>query len=149
MISFTLKDIMEEVNKVIQKLHDKLKILIVDDAEYNRKTMSEILTNEGFNVVGLASSAEDAIKVSLVSKANLIFIDIVMPEISGMELLKYFQDKHPYAKYFIMMSSLHLESIVIESISNGATDFLQKPFGKNDLIYTVEKVAKIVEKENH
>lgn len=128
--------------------HDKLKILIVDDSDFNRKNMMEILTYEGFNVVGQAASAEDAIQIAHSNKPNLIFVDIVMPEISGLELTKHLQDKMSGEKYIIMMSSLNVESMIIESISNGATDFLQKPFAREDLIKAVEKVERIVEKEN-
>lgn len=128
--------------------HDKLKILIVDDSDFNRRNMMEILTYEGFNVVGQAASAEDAIQIAHNNKPNLIFIDIVMPEISGLELTKHLQEKLSGEKYIIMMSSLNIESMIIESISNGATDFLQKPFAREDLIKAVEKVERIVEKEN-
>ncbi len=128
--------------------HAFLRILIVDDSDFNRKSMAEILTNEGFNVVGVASSAEEAIQIAHGTKANLIFIDVVMPEISGLELTKHFQEKQTGDRYLIMMSSLNIESIVIESISNGAIDFLQKPFEREDLIKAVEKIERLVEKEN-
>lgn len=127
--------------------HDTLKILVVDDSDFNRKNMVEILTYEGFNVIGQASSAEDAIQIAHSAKPNLIFIDIVMPEISGLELTKHLQEKATGEKFIIMMSSLNIESIVIESISNGATDFLQKPFERDDLIKAVEKVERLVEKK--
>lgn len=128
--------------------HAFIRILIVDDSDFNRKSMAEILTNEGFNVVGVASSAEEAIQIAHGAKANLIFIDVVMPEISGLELTKHFQEKQAGDRYLIMMSSLNIESIVIESISNGAIDFLQKPFEREDLIKAVEKIERLVEKEN-
>lgn len=128
--------------------HDKLKILIVDDSDFNRKSMVDILTFEGFNVVGQASSAEEAIQIVHSANPNLIFIDIVMPEISGLELTKHLQEKGGGEKFIIMMSSLNIESIVIESISNGATDFLQKPFERDDLIKAVEKIERLVEKDN-
>lgn len=129
--------------------HDKLKILIVDDSEFNRRNMAEILTFEGFNVVGVASSAEEAIQTARTTKANLIFIDVVMPEISGLELTKHFQEKQAGVRFLIMMSSLSIESIVIESISNGAIDFLQKPFERDDLIKAVEKIERLVENSDH
>ena len=128
--------------------HDNLKILIVDDSDFNRKNMMEILTFEGFNVVGQAASAEEAIQIAHSTKPNLIFVDIVMPEISGLELTKHLQEKTQGEKFIIMMSSLNIESMVIESISNGASDFLQKPFDREDLIKAVEKVERLVEKEN-
>jgi DNA-binding NtrC family response regulator len=126
--------------------HENLKILIVDDSEYNRRAMAQILTEEGFNVVGEAASATDGIVTAASTKANLIFIDIVMPERSGLELAKHFQEKNVANRFIIMMSSLNIESMVIESISNGAIDFLQKPFEKVDLINAVEKIERLLEK---
>jgi len=125
-----------------------LKILIVDDSNFNRRAMSDILTEEGFNVVGTAASAEEAIQVAHTAKPNLIFVDIVMPDISGLELTKHFQDKGAGEKYIIMMSSLNIESMIIESISQGAIDFLQKPFERDELIKAVEKIERLVEKAN-
>lgn len=127
--------------------HEFVKILVVDDSDFNRRNMIDILSSEGFNVVGDARSAEDAIQVAHATKPSLIFIDIVMPEISGLELLKHFQDKGSSDRYVIMMSSLNIESMVIESISNGAVDFLQKPFSKDDLIKCVEKIEKLLIKD--
>ncbi len=129
--------------------HDILKILIVDDSAFNRRSMTEILTNEGFNVVGSAGSASEAIQLAHSSKANLIFIDVVMPEISGLELTKHFQDKHSGERFLVMMSSINIESIVIESISNGAIDYMQKPFESEDLIKAVEKIERLVEKNTN
>jgi two-component system chemotaxis response regulator CheY len=129
------------------ELHDSLKILIVDDSDFNRRSMMGILTHAGYNVVGEAHSAEEAIQVAHNAKPNLIFVDIVMPEISGLELSKHFQEKGGTAKYVILMSSLNIESIVIEAISNGAIDFLQKPFAPEDLIKCVEKIERIIEKD--
>jgi len=126
--------------------HEILKILIVDDSAFNRRSMTDILTNEGFNVIGSAASANEAIQLAHSSKANLIFIDVVMPDISGLELTKHFQDKHSGERFLIMMSSINIESIVIESISNGAIDYMQKPFESEDLIKAVEKIERLVEK---
>ncbi len=131
--------------------HETLKILIVDDSEFNRRMMGDILLEEGFNVVGLAASAEEAIQLAYSTKANLIFVDIVMPEISGLDLTKHFQEKQKQStdeRFIIMMSSLNIESIVIESISNGAIDFLQKPFEREELIKSVEKIERMVEKDS-
>lgn len=127
--------------------HDILKILVVDDSDFNRRNMISILTEEGFNVVGEAKSAEEALQVSHSVKANLIFVDIVMPEISGLELSKHFQEKTNSSKFVILMSSLNVESMVIEAISNGAIDFLQKPFDAEDLIKCVEKIERLLEKD--
>lgn len=123
-----------------------LNIVVVDDSEYSRKSVVEILESEGYNVVGTASNAEEAVQLSATVNANLWLIDVVMPDVSGIELSKLVSEKKMNV-YIIMMSSLNMESIIIESISNGAIDFLQKPFDKKMLLSSVEKIAQLIENE--
>lgn len=127
--------------------HDQIKILIVDDSDFNRKSMATILTDEGYNVIGLAANAEEAIQIAHNSKPNLVLIDVVMPEISGLELCRHLLEKNNNDRYVIMMSSLTMDNIVIESIASGAIDFLQKPFERSHLLKAVHKVQQIIAKE--
>ncbi|ATH06556.1 response regulator [Halobacteriovorax marinus] len=126
--------------------NEDLKIVVVDDSDLSRNSLIEILEKNGFNVVGQASSANEAVPL-LGTGANLFLIDIVMPEVSGIELSKIISENSKQAK-IIMMSSLNMESIIIESISNGAVDFLSKPFSEKDLIRSVEKIEIEMEKDN-
>lgn len=129
-----------------QNRNTKLKICIVDDSDHSRLNAAKILENAGFNVVGLASSAEEAIQVTATSDVNLYLIDVVMPDASGIELAKILNDKNSKAS-IIMMSSLRMENIVLESISSGAIDFLSKPFDADDLIKSVEKIEQEISRE--
>jgi two-component system chemotaxis response regulator CheY len=110
----------------IKKKKSKLKIMVVDDAELSRRETASILSEAGYNVVGLASSAEEALKLTISNPAHLYIVDVVMPEVSGIELAKRLSQALNNI-YIIMMSSLNMENIIIESISSGAIDFLQKP----------------------
>jgi len=122
------------------------KIIVVDDSDFSRKTMVEILETEGFNIVGEANSAEKALQVAMGTPCNLFIIDIVMPEISGIELAKILNEKFEDSK-IIMVSSLKMENVIIESISNGAHDFISKPFEREELINSVQKLAEDASKE--
>ncbi|OIQ18561.1 MAG: hypothetical protein BM556_09915 [Bacteriovorax sp. MedPE-SWde] len=134
----------ENINKA--KRSDLVKILVVDDSDLSRRTIVNILEKEGFNVVGQASSAEQGIQQAFTTGANVFLLDVVMPEVSGLELATHIKEnvKEPH---IIMMSTLDLESVVIESISTGATDFLTKPFQEEDLIKSIEKVEYEIVKE--
>lgn len=123
----------------------KPKIVVVDDSEFTRKSIVEILTEEGFQVVGQAASAEAAVR-QLASEANVFIIDVVMPQISGLEVANLLTEKNPQLK-IIMMSSLKTEGIIVESISNGAVDFIQKPFSRETLIQSVKKIERILQEE--
>lgn len=117
----------------------ELKIAVVDDSEFSRRSIVEILEGEGLNVVGQAGSAEEGITLGATSGANVFIIDVIMPERSGIEMAKLLTEKTMNAS-IIMISSLNMESIVIESISSGAIDFLPKPFLPEDLIKAVRKI---------
>jgi len=119
--------------------NQELRIAVVDDSEYSRKSIIEILEGEGYNVVGQAASAEEGISVGGTTGANLYIIDVIMPERSGLEMAKLLTEKSMGVN-IVMMSSLNMESIIIESISSGAIDFLPKPFGPNELLKTVRKI---------
>lgn len=124
--------------------NEKLKILIVDDSEFNRQNMSAIFTDAGYNVIGLAATAEAAIEYATKSKPNIIFVDVVMPDITGIELTKHLYDKYSNDRFIVMMSSLDMDSIVIESIASGAVDFLKKPFDREDLLKMTQKIETLI-----
>ena len=124
----------------------KLSIVVVDDADFSRKSIVDLLEEEGYNIVGQACNAAEALQLAHSVNPNCFLIDIVMPEISGLELAKKIA-KSTMGIYLILMSSLNTEQIVIESISSGAIDFLQKPFDKNTLLKSVEKVKNELLKE--
>ncbi len=114
------------------------KVLIVDDAMFMRAMIRDILVNSGkYEVVGEAANGEEAIeKYSLVSP-DIVTMDIVMPQMDGIEATKEIIKLDPKAK-IIMCSALGQEALVIESIAAGAKDFIVKPF-------SAEKVLKVID----
>ena len=105
-----------------------------------------MLDNERYNIIGEAGSAKDAINILKDRKAHIAIIDIVMPEVSGIELAQYITDNFDDTG-IIMISSLGQENIVIDSISAGANDFIKKPFKKEDLIASIEKLITNIHEE--
>ncbi|MCB9060320.1 MAG: response regulator [Halobacteriovoraceae bacterium] len=119
-------------------------IAVVDDSDLSRKSIVEILEQAGYNVVGDAADGTKAVLLAQTTNANLFIIDVVMPEVSGIELMGLIKD-HKKSAAYIMMSSLKMESIILESITGGALDFLIKPFSKDTLLRSVAKLAKQIE----
>lgn len=120
------------------------RILIVDDSDFSRNNISLMLDNPRFNIIGEASGAKEAVKILNDRKAHIAIVDIVMPEISGIELAERIKESFSDTQ-IIMISSLAQENIVIDAISVGASDFLQKPFTKETLINSIEKVISTIE----
>ena len=123
---------------------EALKIVVVEDSNLARKAIIDTLEQEGFEIVGEAPSAEKAMVLLQNSGCNCLIIDIVMPEISGIELAQALSELKNKMT-IIMMSSLKQEDIIIESIAVGAIDFLQKPFEKETLIKSVKKAEQDLE----
>ena len=112
------------------------RVLIVDDALYMRSMIRDILTTTGrFEIVGEASNGREAVERFLELKPELVTMDIVMPELDGIEATREILARTPGA-IVIMCSALGQEALVIESIAAGAKDFIVKPF-------TPEKVLKV------
>lgn len=125
---------------------DTLRILVIDDAEYSRKMITQTLENAGLNVVGEASNALEATEILNHQNANLLIIDVVMPDVSGIELAKYLKDN--FRLYVILISSLNQEHIILEAITAGASDFLHKPFNDEDLINSINKIAEEIKQDS-
>ena len=122
-------------------MSNNLKIVVVDDSDFTRQATSKIISNSGHEVVAQFSSGEECLRyLHEDGSANLYIVDVVMPNMSGVELAKLITEK-TLDGYIIMVSSLDTENIIIESISNGAIDFLKKPFSEDELIQSITKVA--------
>jgi YesN/AraC family two-component response regulator len=100
-----------------------------------------MLDKEGWiEVVGEAGNADDGAKIISEKKPDIAIIDIVMPKISGLDLAKSVNNSLPDTG-IIIISSLAQEHVIIDSIGAGALDFIQKPFSKEELINSIEKIA--------
>jgi two-component system, chemotaxis family, chemotaxis protein CheY len=127
-------------------MSEKLKVVVVDDSQFTRNATAQILIDAGHNVIAQFSNATETIRFAEESQVDLYIIDVVMPEISGTELAKNITDNASLdGVSIIMVSSLDSESVIIESISNGATDFLKKPFAAKDLLQSVSKIQEKIQ----
>lgn len=111
------------------------KILVVDDEKSIRKTFEAFLTKEEFEVTS-AENVELALKIIDETDLDLIITDIIMPKITGMELLKIIKDKKPDIPIIIMTGEPTVETAV-QAVKNGAHDYMTKPVNKDILIKTV------------
>src|SRR5690606_16307381 len=109
--------------------------------------ISKMLEDEPkFQIIGEASNAKEAISILKDRNAHIAIIDIVMPGISGLELADTINQNFTGIS-IIMISSLAHESVIIDAISMGASDFIQKPFRKIDLLNSIEKIISNLEEE--
>lgn len=111
------------------------KILVVDDEKSIRKTFEAFLTKEGFEITS-AENVDAAIKTMDETDLDLIITDIIMPKITGMELLKIIKDKKPDIPIIIMTGEPTIETAT-QAVKNGAHDYITKPVSKEMLVKTV------------
>jgi two-component system chemotaxis response regulator CheY len=114
------------------------RILVVDDAAFMRKMVTDALTKGGHEVIGEAGNGTEAVEQYQSLKPDLTTLDITMPEKDGLSALKDIMALDPSAKV-IMCSALGQESKVLESIKLGAKDFVVKPFQAERVIDAVGK----------
>ncbi len=114
-------------------------ILICDDAAFMRMMIKDILTKNGYNVVGEAENGVKAIEAYTECNPDLVLMDITMPEMDGIGALKGIKEKDPNAAV-IMCSAMGQQAMVIEAIQSGAKDFIVKPFQAERVLEAVKKV---------
>ncbi|WP_256761362.1 response regulator [Cohnella sp. WQ 127256] len=114
------------------------RILIVDDAAFMRMMIRDILTKNGYEVVGEAQDGAQAIEKYKELNPDLITMDITMPEMDGITALKEIRKLDTNVKV-IMCSAMGQQAMVIDAIQAGAKDFIVKPFQADRVIEAIKK----------
>jgi two-component system, chemotaxis family, chemotaxis protein CheY len=114
------------------------RVLVVDDAAFMRKMVTDALTKGGHEVIGEAGNGQEAVARFQELRPEVTTLDITMPEKDGLEALREIISLDPTARV-VMCSALGQESKVLESVKLGAKDFVVKPFQPDRVIAAVEK----------
>ena len=112
--------------------------MICDDAAFMRMMIKDILTKNGYTIVGEAENGQKAVEKYNETKPDLVMMDITMPEMDGIQALKKIKATDPNAA-IIMCSAMGQQAMVIESIQSGAKDFIVKPFQPDRVLEAVKK----------
>jgi two-component system chemotaxis response regulator CheY len=115
------------------------KVLIVDDALFMRNMLRNIFAESGFDVIGEAQNGNEAVEKFRELSPDLITMDIVMPEMNGIDALKQIMTVDAGAKV-VICSALGQESLIIEALEAGARDFIVKPFKPAKVVEVAQKV---------
>ncbi|SHJ51509.1 two-component system, chemotaxis family, response regulator CheY [Malonomonas rubra DSM 5091] len=115
-------------------------VMIVDDALFMRSMLRDIFEAAGWQVVAEAENGQQAVELFAQHQPDLVTMDIVMPEMSGLDAMQKILSDYPEAKV-VMCSALGQESMVMEAIKAGAKDFIVKPFQDEQVIDVVDRVC--------
>ena len=115
-------------------------VLIIDDSLYMRTLINSALTEEGYNVVGMAGDGETAIEMALELEPDVITLDNVLPDMIGLDILKVLKEEE-IKSTIVMISAVGQQSVVDEGMSLGAADYIVKPFTPDGLVEKVNKAC--------
>jgi len=114
------------------------KILIVDDNDLIRALLRGILRNEAYHIIGEAKNGAIALELIKHDKPDLVCLDVMMPEMDGLEALQNIKAAHPEI-IVIMVTGNPSKDNVQESIKGGASGFIVKPFNAAKVLDTLER----------
>lgn len=142
-----LKDFIKKKNFIMADLKDNTqhpqsikKILIVDDDEDIVNLLKLNLINAGFEIETASNGIEAGTRM-VEFKPDLIILDIIMPEMDGLEALKYFREsKYTKDKPVIILTSVTKKETINKAMALGATSYLTKPVKIDELIIEIQKI---------
>ena len=117
----------------------KKKVLIADDTALMRELIRGALPAEEYQIVGEATSGDQAIEKYKETKPDVMLLDINMPKMNGIDALGEIIKIDPDAK-IIMCSDQKYESMIMMALKKGAKDFVIKPFTSYDIPLAVKKL---------
>jgi len=122
----------------------KARVLVVDDAIFMRKMISDILEGNDMEVVGEADTGALAVEKYKELKPDLVTMDIIMPEMNGIDAVRQIVSNDPQAR-IVMCSALGQQALVQDALTAGAKDFLIKPFNPSRVIEVISKILSQVQ----
>jgi len=113
-------------------------ILVVDDERNIRNNLGMVLEAEGYKV-DKASNGDDAILQVKAGLYDIVFVDIQMPKMDGLELLRYLRGLRPKMPV-VMLTAYGTVSRAVDAMKLGAVDFIEKPFDPKTILLLCEEI---------
>ena len=128
-------------------MEKQARIIIVDDDENIRKTMKAILEDEGY-IVDLATNGKEAIEMTQEKTFNIALLDIRLPDMEGVELLKLIKDNVPRTRKIMVTGYPSMQNAII-ALNKNADAYLIKPVNVEKLLDTVREQLHLQEEEKN
>ncbi len=117
-----------------------IKVMLVDDSAFMRNMLKKLVTENGAEVIGEAGDGGEAHQKYQELHPELVFMDIMMPNVNGIEGLKKIMETDKNAR-IVMCTSVGQEKVVSEAVEAGASDFIVKPFTPDDIKTIITKYS--------
>lgn len=118
------------------------RILIVDDNDLMRALLRGILRSESYVVIGETKNGALALEFIEKEKPDIVFLDVMMPEMDGLEALQNIKSKYPQTVVIMITGNPSVENVQ-ESIQNGADGFIVKPFNSAKVLDTLDRAWQV------
>ena len=115
------------------------KIMVVDDAAFMRMMIKNTLAKTGYTDIVEAQDGAEAVAKYDAEKPDMVFMDITMPNMDGLQALKKIKEGNPDAR-IVMCTAMGQQSMVVEAIKYGAKDFIVKPFNADRIVEAVKAI---------
>jgi two-component system, chemotaxis family, chemotaxis protein CheY len=116
------------------------RLLVVDDALFMRKLICGVAAEAGWEVVGEAGNGLEALALYDRLRPDLVTMDLVMPEMGGLEALRQIRAQDPGARV-VVVTALDQKQALMDSIREGAIDFIVKPFERQRVLNLLAKLG--------
>ncbi len=116
------------------------RLLVVDDALFMRKMICGVAAEAGWEVVGEAANGLEAVTMYDRLRPDLVTMDLVMPEMGGLEALRRIRTQDPDARV-VVVTALDQKQALMDSIREGALDFIVKPFERERVLKLLAKLG--------
>ena len=117
------------------------RILLADDLSFMRMVQKEILSENGYQIVGEAANGLEAVKLYQELRPDVVVLDITMPDMNGLEAMRRILAFDAKAR-IIICSAIGQQNLIVEAIKAGIKDFIVKPFKPERLLTAIAKVLK-------
>ncbi len=117
----------------------QIRVAIVDDERFFREAISEVLETAGIECV-TAADGEEGLALARDPEVGVLLLDIRMPGIDGIEVLRRLRDERPGLRVLVLSASTDQET-VLEALRLGASDYLAKPLHDEELVFAVRRAA--------
>ncbi len=118
-----------------------MKILVVDDSLFQRKILKKILEEGGYEVAGEAVNGKEGIETAARMKPDVIIMDIIMPDINGIEAIKKILEVNPGIRVIVCSSDIQKIRIK-EAEELGAAYYITKPVDGNELLKAIQTAGR-------
>lgn len=112
-------------------------VLICDDAAFARASLRQLLTREGYDVVGEAENGEEAIAKHQTLRPDVTTMDVIMPGVGGLDALREILKENAQAR-IVMCTAMGQERLIADAVRDGAKGVVVKPYTREQVLKAVE-----------